>query len=63
MRSLLTRPPTPESSVAGSCRNENAVLVTEAKAEASELAPLYARYVDPVYRYCFRLPVGNEKQD
>lgn len=32
----------------------DAVLVTRAKRNPAEFAPLYLRYVDPVYRYCYR---------
>ena len=33
---------------------DEAVLVARAKADRHAFAPLYARYLDPVYRYCYR---------
>lgn len=37
---------------------DEAALVTAAKRDRSAFAPLYQRYVDPVYRYCVRC-LGN----
>jgi RNA polymerase sigma-70 factor, ECF subfamily len=55
MRSLApSRPPTPESPMAASVPDEDAWLVASAKTDPSAFAPLYARYFDPVYRYCYR---------
>ena len=39
----------------GSCPEaDEAALVEAAQADPRAFAPLYARYLDPVYRYCFR---------
>ena len=55
MRSLApSRPPTPESPMAASVPDEDAWLVASAKSDPRAFAPLYARYFDPVYRYCYR---------
>ena len=54
MRGLLSRLPTPESSATGNPRDEDLLLVTAAKEDARDFAPLYSLYFDPVYRYCFR---------
>jgi RNA polymerase sigma factor (sigma-70 family) len=55
MRGLLfARPPTPESPMALVPSDDDGWLVLGAKADPRAFAPLYARYVDPVYRYCFR---------
>jgi RNA polymerase sigma-70 factor (ECF subfamily) len=55
MRSLASiRPPTPESPMAASRPDEDAWLVASAKVDPSAFAPLYTRYFDPVYRYCYR---------
>jgi RNA polymerase sigma factor (sigma-70 family) len=55
MRSLApSRPPTPEPPMAASVPDEDAWLVASAKHDPRAFAPLYARYFDPVYRYCYR---------
>jgi RNA polymerase sigma-70 factor (ECF subfamily) len=55
MRSLArTRPPTPEPSPAMTLLHDDVWLVATAKADPCAFAPLYARYFDPVYRYCYR---------
>src|SRR6266508_1165199 len=52
MRGTLTPPrPAEESAVA---IEDDAVLVVRAKADRQAFAPLYLRYVDPIYRYCYR---------
>jgi RNA polymerase sigma-70 factor, ECF subfamily len=51
---LLVRPPTQDSLTAHAPCEEDVCLVEAAKADPSAFAPLYARYVDPVYRYSFR---------
>jgi hypothetical protein len=33
---------------------DEAALVARAQADRHAFAPLYARYLDPVYRYCYR---------
>jgi RNA polymerase sigma-70 factor, ECF subfamily len=38
----------------GSILSEDARLVALAKSDPRAFAPLYARYFDPVYRYCYR---------
>ena len=38
---------------------DEAELVARAQRDPREFAPLYARYADPVYRYCYRR-LGNE---
>ena len=40
--------------MAASRPDEDAWLVASAKADPRAFAPLYARYFDPVYRYCYR---------
>src|SRR3954447_13279711 len=55
MRSLApSRPPTPEPPMAASVPDEDAWLVASAKSDPRAFAPLYTRYFDPVYRYCYR---------
>lgn len=54
MRGLLARLPTDESSNVVSSRDEDEALVVAAKADIRAFAPLYSRYFDPIYRYCFR---------
>ena len=39
---------------------DDAALVARAKADPRAFAPLYRRYVDPVYRYCYRR-LGNRE--
>jgi len=40
--------------MAASSPTDDAWLVASAKADPCAFAPLYARYFDPVYRYCYR---------
>src|SRR3954463_8262352 len=51
---LLARTPTQDSLTAQAPCEEDVCLVEAAKADPRAFAPLYARYVDPVYRYCYR---------
>src|SRR5688500_8422516 len=51
---LLARPSTPDSPAALAPRDEDAWQVAAAKTDPRAFAPLYARYFDPVYRYCSR---------
>src|SRR3954447_25452202 len=51
---LLARPPTQDSLTALAPCEEDVCLVEAAKADPRDFAPLYARYVDSVYRYSFR---------
>ena len=53
----LTGPVT-AASEAGADDDGDAALVARAKADRQAFAPLYARYADPVYRYCARR-LGN----
>lgn len=50
MRAALSRTSHPSVSP----REEDADLVARAKADRQAFAPLYVRYVDTVYRYCYR---------
>src|SRR5689334_6591114 len=54
MRITSGSPPAPESRTIAGVREEDARLVALAKADPCAFAPLYARYFDPVYRYCYR---------
>jgi RNA polymerase sigma-70 factor (ECF subfamily) len=51
---LLARQPTPDSPSAVASWDEDGCLVVAAKVDPRDFAPLYARYFDPVYRYCYR---------
>lgn len=52
VRSTAERPPAPDVGPG------DATLVLAAKRERAAFAPLYQRYVDPIYRYCYRC-LGN----
>ena len=39
---------------AAAVTDDDATLVNRAKRDRQAFAPLYARYADPVYRYCYR---------
>ena len=49
-----TRLPTLESVAASTQRDPDAGVVAAARTDPRAFAPLYNRYVDPVYRYCVR---------
>jgi RNA polymerase sigma-70 factor (ECF subfamily) len=51
---LLARPPTQDSLTALAPCEDDVCLVEAAKADPHDFAPLYARYVAPVYRYSYR---------
>jgi RNA polymerase sigma-70 factor, ECF subfamily len=51
---MVAGQPTPDLPTAVAPRDEDARLVAAAKADPRAFAPLYGRYVDPVYRYCLR---------
>ncbi len=50
----------PAAPVAETPAIDDATLVAEAQADPRAFAPLYRRYVDPVYRYCYRR-LGNQQ--
>jgi RNA polymerase sigma-70 factor (ECF subfamily) len=54
MRTTVSSPPSPETRGIASVVDEDARLVALAKSDPRAFAPLYARYFDPVYRYCYR---------
>lgn len=54
MRTTLSSPPSQDSRAIPGIPDEDARLVALAKADPRAFAPLYARYFDPVYRYCYR---------
>jgi RNA polymerase sigma-70 factor (ECF subfamily) len=55
MRGLLfARQPVHEAPTAVGSWDDDARLVVAAKADPRAFAPLYGRYFDPVYRYCYR---------
>ncbi len=54
MHAALTRTGHPSVSPPMSPGEQDAGLVVRAKADRQAFAPLYARYVDAVYRYCYR---------
>lgn len=54
MRGLLTRQPRADTPPEAAPGDDDAHLVSAARADPRAFAPLYCRYVDPVYRYCFR---------
>ena len=54
MRITASSPPTQETCGISSVLNEDARRVVLAKTDRRAFAPLYARYFDPVYRYCYR---------
>lgn len=48
------RPKPPNEKVGDAAGAEDAALVAAAQRDVRAFAPLYARYYDPVYRYCYR---------
>ena len=54
MRTIASSPPTLETQGIAGMLDEDARLVALAKTDLRAFAPLYARYFDPVYRYCYR---------
>jgi RNA polymerase sigma-70 factor, ECF subfamily len=54
MRTTASSPPSPETRRVSGILEEDARLVALAKTDPRAFAPLYARYFDPVYRYCYR---------
>jgi RNA polymerase sigma-70 factor (ECF subfamily) len=54
MRTAVSPPPPQDSRGIPGIQDEDARLVALAKADLRAFAPLYARYFDPVYRYCYR---------
>jgi RNA polymerase sigma-70 factor (ECF subfamily) len=51
---LLARPSPPNSPRAVAPWNEDTWMVAAAKTDPRAFAPLYSRYFDPIYRYCYR---------
>lgn len=58
MRTALPAPPSRDTRRAPGQQEDDARVVALAKADPRAFAPLYARYFDPVYRYCYRR-LGN----
>jgi RNA polymerase sigma-70 factor (ECF subfamily) len=54
MRTALSSPPSRDPGGIASVLDEDARLVVLAKRDRQAFAPLYARYFDLVYRYCYR---------
>ena len=54
MRTTLSSRPSQDSQGIASVLDEDARVVALAKSDLRAFAPLYARYFDPVYRYCYR---------
>jgi RNA polymerase sigma-70 factor (ECF subfamily) len=54
MRTTLSSPPSQEFPGVASVPDEDARVVALAQRDPRAFAPLYDRYFDPVYRYCFR---------
>ena len=54
MRPSASSPPTQETRGISGVLDEDARLVVLAKTDRRAFAPLYARYFEPVYRYCYR---------
>ena len=54
MRTTASSPRSPEIRGIPGIPEEDARLVALAKTDPRAFAPLYARYFDPVYRYCYR---------
>lgn len=54
MRTTLSSPPSWNSQTLPSSDDDEAHLIALAKRDRRAFAPLYARYFDPVYRYCYR---------
>jgi RNA polymerase sigma-70 factor (ECF subfamily) len=58
MRTTASSLPAAEARVIAGILDGDARVVALAKSDPRAFAPLYARYVDPVYRYCYRR-LGN----
>lgn len=54
MGTALHSPPSRDTRATPGHQDEDARIVALAKADPRAFAPLYARYFDPVYRYCYR---------
>lgn len=54
MPSLLRNRPLPPTNEAASGSADDGALVARAKRDRRDFALLYDRYVDPIYRYCYR---------
>jgi RNA polymerase sigma-70 factor (ECF subfamily) len=54
MRTALSSALSRDSVASPGVRDEDARLVVLAKRDPRAFAPLYARYFDPIYRYCYR---------
>lgn len=54
MHPILTSSPAPVSPGNSIARDDDARVVVLAKRDLHAFAPLYARYFDPIYRYCYR---------
>src|SRR5215210_6935273 len=54
MRTAASSQPAPETRRISDIPDEDARVVALAKTDPRAFAPLYSRYFDPVYRYCYR---------
>ncbi|MFN8590311.1 MAG: sigma-70 family RNA polymerase sigma factor [Thermomicrobiales bacterium] len=54
MRTTLSSPPSRDFPAMPGIEDEDVHLVALAKGDPRAFAPLYRRYFDPVYRYCYR---------
>jgi RNA polymerase sigma-70 factor (ECF subfamily) len=54
MRTTVSSLPSPEIRRIAGILEEDAGVVALAKSDPRAFAPLYARYFDPIYRYCYR---------
>ena len=54
MRTALSSPPSADAVGLAGVQDEDARLMVLAKRDPRAFAPLYARYFDPIYRYCYR---------
>lgn len=54
MRTMVSSPPSQDSRGSASDLDDDARVVALAKRDPRAFAPLYARYFDPIYRYCYR---------
>jgi RNA polymerase sigma-70 factor (ECF subfamily) len=54
MGTLLASPPRLASAAPPEALDDDTEWVAQAKRDPGAFAPLYTRYVDPVYRYCYR---------
>src|SRR5215212_9812700 len=54
MRTAASSQPAPETRRISGIPDEDARVVALAKTDPRAFAPLYSRYFDPVYRYCYR---------